>query len=174
MPVEDHECIVAVLSGDREAYSGIVERYRRQAFLVAYSIVRNEQDAYDLSQEAFVRAYRNLKKFDIARPFFPWFYRILKNRCLSFLRGKKRRAEVSIDNVFGLHSQELDRDSIRLVQECIAMLPDNARELLNLRYYQGYAYQEMAEILGKPIGSIMSGLFYARKKLKELLQEKGL
>jgi len=174
VPVEDNACIQAVLAGDKEAFSGIVERYRKRAFLMAYTIVRNEQDAYDLSQEAFIRAYRNLKKFDLDRPFFPWFYRILKNRCLSFLRKRKQLAEVSIEGVFGLKSAEIDLDRARLVRECIAALPENAREILNLRYYQGYSYREIADILEKPIGSVMSGLFYARKKLKELLQEKGL
>lgn len=174
MPVEDRECIIAVLAGDKEAFSGIVERYRKRAFLTAYGIVHNEQDAYDLSQEAFIRAYRNLKKFELNRPFFPWFYRILKNRCLSFLRKRKQLAEVSIEGVFGLKTNEIDHDQTRLIRECIAALPENAREILNLRYYQGYSYQEIADILEKPIGSVMSGLYYARKKLKELLQEKGL
>jgi len=174
LPVEDRECIIAVLAGDKEAFSGIVDRYRKRAFLTAYSIVHNEQDAYDLSQEAFIRAYRNLKKFELNRPFFPWFYRILKNRCLSFLRKRKQLAEVSIEGVFGLNTTEIDHDQTRLIRQCVAALPDNAREILNLRYYQGYSYQEIADILEKPIGSVMSGLFYARKKLKELLQEKGL
>ncbi len=174
VPVEDQECIKAVLSGNKEAFAGIVERYRKRAFLTAYAIVHNEQDAYDLSQEAFIRAYRNLKKFELDRPFFPWFYRILKNRCLSFLRKRKRLAEVSIEGVFGLKTTETDHDQTRLIRECIANLPENAGEILNLRYYQGYSYREIADILEKPIGSVMSGLYYARKKLKELLQEKGL
>ncbi|RLE17801.1 MAG: hypothetical protein DRJ14_05545 [Acidobacteria bacterium] len=174
VPVEDVACIKAVLAGDKETFSKIVERYRKRAFLTAYGIVHNEQDAWDLSQEAFIRAYRNLKKFDLSRPFYPWFYRILKNRCLSFLRKRKQMAEVSIEGVFGLKTSEIDHDQARLVQECVAALPENAREIVNLRYYQGYSYQEIADILEKPIGSVMSGLFYARKKLKELLQEKGL
>jgi len=174
VPAEDAECIRAVLAGDKEAFSRIVERYRKRAFLTAYGIVRNEQDAYDLSQEAFIRTYRNLKKFDLNRPFFPWFYRILKNRCLSFLRKRKQLAEVSIEGIFGLKTTDVDHDQTRLIRECISLLPENAREILSLRYYQGYSYQEIADLLEKPIGSVMSGLYYARKKLKELLQEKGL
>ncbi len=174
MPVEDSECVKAVLAGDKEAFSGIVERYRKRAFLTAYAIVHDEQDAWDLSQEAFIRAYRNLKKFDLNRPFYPWFYRILKNRCLSFLRKRKQLAEISIEGMFGLKTAEIDHDQARLVQECVEKLPETAREILNLRYYQGYSYREIAEILEKPMGSVMSGLFYARKKLKELLKEKGL
>ncbi len=174
VPVEDIECVKAVLAGNTEAFSGIVERYRKRAYLMAYAIVRNEQDAYDISQEAFIRAFRHLNQFDQNRPFFPWFYRILKNRCLSFLRKRKRLAEVSIEGVFGLKSSETNRDRSRLVRECVEALPDTAREILNLRYFQGYSYREIADILEKPMGSVMSGLFYARQKLKELLQEKGL
>jgi len=174
VPVEDSECIKAVLAGEKEAFSGIVERYRKRAFLTAYAIVHNEQDAWDLSQEAFIRAYRNLKKFDLKRPFYPWFYRILKNRCLSFLRKRKQLAEVSIEGMFGLKTSEIDHDQARLVRECVEKLPETAREILKLRYYQGYSYREIADMLEKPMGSVMSGLFYARKKLKELLEEKGL
>ncbi len=170
----DRILIELVLSGDRDAFGEIVERYRRRAFLAAISIVGNEQDAIDLSQEAFIRAYRFLNRFDLERPFYPWFYRILKNRCLSFLRKRKRRSEVSLENFFDLSSPDVDRDKLRLVRECVAALPEHHRELLALRYYQGYAYQEIADMLGKPIGSIMSGLYYARQKLKCVLEEKGL
>jgi len=170
----DADLIAAVVAGNKEAFAGIVEKYRHRAFLAAVSIVGNEQDAYDLSQEAFIRAYRNLHKFDLERPFFPWFYRILKNRCLSFLRTRKRRAEVSMEVVAPMAGETVDRDTLRLVRECVEALPMNHREIILLRYYQGYSYQEIADILDKPIGTIMSGLFYARKKLQEALQEKGL
>ena len=172
--VTDRHLIETVLSGDRDAFGEIVNRYRRRAFLAAMSIVGNEQDAIDLSQDAFIRAYRFLNRFDLERPFYPWFYRILKNRCLSFLRKRKQRAEVSIENFFDLSVAEVDRDRLRLVRECVECLPDHHREILRLRYYQGYSYQEIADILDKPIGSIMSGLFYARQKLKCALEEKGL
>lgn len=170
----DRLVIESVLSGDCDAFSQIVDRYRRRAFLAALSIVGNEQDALDLSQDAFIRAYRFLKRFDVERPFYPWFYRILKNRCLSFLRKRKRRAEVSIESFFDLSAAEVDRDRLRLVRECVQMLPEHQQELLQLRYYQGYSYQEIADMLEKPIGSIMSGLYYARQKLKGALEEKGL
>lgn len=170
----DRVVIETVLAGDKEAFGEIVNRYRSQAYRCALAILGNEQDALDLSQEAFIRAYRFLHRYDVNRPFFPWFYRILKNRCLSYLRKRKRRAEVSIDDVFGLSGSEIDRDQIRLVRECVAALPENHLEIIRLRYYQGLSYQEIADLLGKPIGSVMSGLYYARQKLKERLQEKGL
>ncbi len=170
----DRALIESVRAGDKEAFGEIVNRYRNQAYRCALAILGNEQDALDLSQEAFIRAYRFLHRFDVTRPFFPWFYRILKNRCLSFLRKRKRQAEVSIDDVFGLSGPEIDRDRIRMVRECVATLPENHLEIIRLRYYQGLSYQEIADLLGKPIGSVMSGLYYARQKLKERLEEKGL
>ncbi len=170
----DRALIESVLAGDKEAFGEIVNRYRNQAYRCALAILGNEQDALDLSQEAFIRAYRFLHRFDVNRPFFPWFYRILKNRCLSFLRKRKRQAEVSIDDVFGLSGPEVDRDRIRMVRECVAMLPEHHLEIIRLRYYQGLSYQEIADLLGKPIGSVMSGLYYARQKLKERLEEKGI
>lgn len=170
----DRSLIESVLSGDCDAFAQIVDRYRRRAYLAALSIVGNEQDALDLSQDAFIRAYRFLNRFDLGRPFYPWFYRILKNRCLSFLRKRKRRAEVSIENFFDLSVSEVDRDRLRIVRECVEDLPHHQRELLQLRYYQGYSYQEIADMLERPIGSIMSGLFYARQKLKGALEGKGL
>jgi len=175
--IEDRQAIAACQKGDRDAFETLVRRYASRATGVARSILRDAALAEDAAQEAFVRAFRAIRRFDLTQPFYPWFYRILKNVCLSTL--KRRRV-----TVFSLDAEDAPpveappsdpsksaaRHELReTILAAMDTLSDAHREILHLAHFEHLAYKEMAACLGIPVGTVMSRLFAARKKLKEAL-----
>jgi len=168
--------------GDREAFERIVRTVGSEAFLIALAFVGDEEDARDLSQEAFLKAYLARSRFDTSRPFRPWFYRILRNHCLNFLRDSRRPKE-------GLYWREdagrerfaapgpgpaerLERkERIRLLRAAMERLSFDHREIIILKNFKGYSYKEIAELLDIPVGTVMSRLYYARKMLRRIMEE---
>jgi RNA polymerase sigma-70 factor (ECF subfamily) len=163
------EVIARVKKGDKEAYHFIVTRYMQRAYYIALGFVHNPQDALDISQEAFIKAFRKIKKFDSQRPFFPWFYQLMKNLCFDHLRRCQRWEEVPLDGVRILKTEKDDREMKKILWKGIETLPQEQKEVIILRYLQQYSYQEIADILGKPLGTIMSSLYYAKVRLKKIL-----
>jgi RNA polymerase sigma-70 factor (ECF subfamily) len=165
--------------GDKRAYEALVRRYMSDAYLVAYGYVGNSEDARDLSQEAFVKVYQARARFDEERPFYPWFYRVLRNHCLNFLR--RGRVEVSIDDENSYREiaapqptalEELESDERkRIVRAAVARLSDDHREIVVLKNFKDCSYKEISEMLDIPIGTVMSRLFYARQALRVLVEE---
>jgi RNA polymerase sigma-70 factor (ECF subfamily) len=168
--LSDSEAIQAVRAGDREAYKVIVERYMRRAYGIAITFVRNPQDALDVSQMAFIKAYRNLKRFDTTRPFFPWFYKILRNICLDQLRRASRSREIPLEDIGTLKAETRDHDMRQILWLAIEALPLEQREPIVLHYFEGMSYRDLAETLDRPIGTIMSSLYYARQRLKKAIR----
>ncbi|MGD8537864.1 MAG: sigma-70 family RNA polymerase sigma factor [Candidatus Aminicenantes bacterium] len=163
------EILELVQQGDKEAYQEIVVRHMHTAYYVALAFVHNHQDALDISQEAFIRAFRKIKKFDTKRPFFPWFYRILKNLCIDHYKHRRRLNEVPLENVRILEVEHEDREMKKALWKGIDELPHEQKEIIVLRYFQQLSYQEIAEVLNKPIGTVMSSLYYAKKRLKGIV-----
>jgi len=171
--------------GSREAFEVFVNRYMKDAYFIALGLVGNREDALDLSQEAFVRAFRNIKTVKPDRRFFPWFYQILKNLCISHLRKRKVRKANSLDAedcpevaATGTHFSPdvvADRNEAKdRIWQAIAKLDEKHREVIILRHFRNMSYEEMAEALYCNKGTVTSRLYYARNKLKELLSsEKG-
>ena len=136
------------------------------AYSIAYSIVGSREEALDISQEAFIKVYKNLKQFDIKRPFLPWFIKILKNIAIDKIRkGKIKLIPLEVVENKGIN-QEIKLE----LERALANLNQEEREIIFLRHFDGYSYKEIAEILDIPIGTVMSRLFYARKKLKKMLE----
>ena len=172
--------------GSRDAFEVIVRRYMKDAYFIALGLVGNREDALDLSQEAFIRAYCNIKRFDPRRKFFPWFYQILKNLCFSHLRKRSRRQTTALDNI-GDEEVATDnnpvfdpeavaqRNELRTqVWKAIGKLGDKHREVIILRHFQNLSYEQMAGVLFCNKGTVMSRLYHARRKLRDLLDsEKG-
>jgi RNA polymerase sigma-70 factor (ECF subfamily) len=167
--LSESEILELVQKGDKEAYQEIVVRHMHSAYYVALAFIHNHQDALDISQEAFIRAFRKINKFDTKRPFFPWFYRILKNLCVDHYKRRRRLNEVPLENVRVLEVEHEDREMKKALWKGIDELPDEQKEIIVLRYFQQLSYQEIAEILDKPIGTVMSSLFYAKKRLKGIV-----
>jgi RNA polymerase sigma-70 factor (ECF subfamily) len=171
--------------GSREAFELFVNKYMKDAYFIALGLVGNREDALDLSQEAFVRAYRNIKQVKPGRGFFPWFYQILKNLCISHLRKRKYRRASSLDaedcpeveapgDGF-LPDVVVDRNEVKdKVWQAIGRLDDKHREVIILRHFRNMSYEQIAEAIFCNKGTVTSRLYYARKRLQELLAtEKG-
>ena len=169
--LSEQEVLIRVKKGDKEAYQAIVVRYMRPAYSIALGFLHNQQDALDVSQEAFIRAFRKLKLYDTDKPFFPWFYRLLKNLCLDQIKKVKRRNEVPLEEV-PFHSDRVRNKELREdLWFGIDRLPIEQKEVILLRYFRQLSYREIAEMMDKPIGTVMSSLYYAKKRLKEVLEK---
>ena len=170
--------------GSREAFEVFVNKYMKDAYFIALGLVGNREDALDLSQEAFVRAYRNIRDVKPGRGFFPWFYQILKNLCISHLRKRKVRQADSLD-VKGCpepaSTDEFLPDAVvgknevkNKVWQAIGRLEPKHREVIVLRHFRNMSYDQIAEAIFCNKGTVTSRLYYARKRLQELLsKEKG-
>ena len=168
-------------AGDSEAFGVLIDRYMRRAYVHALGIVGSREDALDLSQEAFVRAYRARHTLDPDRAFYAWLYQILRRLCFNFLRDTKTRARLmdahAVDWVVAVAhrpdwdpAREAERtEEQRRVSMAIQRLPRREREVLVLREFQELTYREIAELLDIPIGTVMSRLYGARKRLAESL-----
>jgi RNA polymerase sigma-70 factor (ECF subfamily) len=185
----ERSCLERARQGDRDAFGEIVEAYRERLFLAALALLRNHEDARDMSQEAFVRAFRNLQRFDTQRPFYPWIHRILRNLCLDHQQKYGPHRQVSLEAiteethgtieselVSGQGDQGDVRDSIqraqvaKLIRGAIDELKPEFREILILKHLEEMPYKDIAETLDIPMGTVMSRLFHARKALKSKLE----
>ena len=180
--------INAVLDGDVNAYEYLVKAYEKNVSNLALRMVGNSEDAYDMSQEAFIKAYNSLHSFRGDSKFSVWLYRIVSNVCLDYLRARNRKATVSlsVENDDGedveldiadeasspqaLLDRSLTRDAVR---RGLQALPPDHREILLLREIQGLSYGEIADTLDLEVGTVKSRIFRARKKLCAFLVKDG-
>jgi len=159
----------AVQRGNKEAYGMIVKKYMRSAYYIALGFVNNQQDALDVSQDAFIKAFRKIRMFDTRKPFFPWFYRLMRNLCIDHLKKQQRLKEIPLDDVPILSSEKEDKELKKTLWKGVEELPFEQREVVILRYFRQLSYAEIAELTGKPLGTVMSSLFYAKKRLKGIV-----
>lgn len=179
MPDVDASLVLQIKAGDKQALAELVERHKRLAYQVALGLVGNKDDAYDISQEAFLRVYRSARTYDSAKPFLPWFYTIISNLCRTWLRRRSRRENrsVDIDDVAYLVFTEdnperelIQKEAISRLRAALKELPYNDREIIMLQHFRNMSYDEIAQLLGIPRGTVMSRLYYARKKLATLMR----
>jgi RNA polymerase sigma-70 factor (ECF subfamily) len=171
-------------AGDAAAFEELFKALRGRTFQVARSLVGSHEDALDMTQEAFTKLYSARASYDPAQPFLPWFHRILRNACFSFLRkhGRVRVQSLQALDADGEErlleledpgppvSSELEAsDERQLFQHALGRLPARDREILALRHYEDLSYKEIATALDIPEGTVMSRLFHARRRLRELL-----
>lgn len=182
----DAEMLQAVLAGDGTAYQGLVEKYQNRVYAMIYGMVRNAEDARDLTQEAFVKAFRNLKSFRLESSFYTWLYRIAMNLAIDHTRKQKRRETKEFDEQVGTRNSEGDLSEIHraesprkalerkqlmaAINDALQKLPEEQRQIVVLREVQGLSYREISEVMDIPEGTVMSRLYYARKKLQKLLE----
>ena len=178
---EDQELILQSKKGKMKAFQKLVEKYKKPAFFIALGLVGNRDDAYDLSQEAFIRVYTSMREFNPRYKFFSWFYTILSNLCKNHLRNlevRKNYIKSGMVNAEMNHLKqrtlspdmlvEKNEMNLRLWEE-ITKLPYEFKEIIVLKHFQELSYKEISEMLNIPMGSVMSRLYYARKKLRENL-----
>jgi RNA polymerase sigma-70 factor (ECF subfamily) len=168
--MEDSVAIRRCKAGDKDAFRHIVERYQAEAMGHAMAILADREDAFDALQEAFIDAYQALSRFDMSRQFYPWFYTILRNRCFKLASGRKKNAGLNLDEALILApvSDVAPEDRVSL-EKALLELSSAERELLTLRHLDGLSYDELAERLEIPKGTVMSRLYHARKRLREKL-----
>jgi RNA polymerase sigma-70 factor, ECF subfamily len=174
--LDDSALVSAAASGDREAFDMIVERHRRAVYLVCYRFVHNHEDASDLAQDAFVRAWRGLKTFKGQSALSTWLYRIAVNVCLNRVAAKTPLLEPieSTEHFEDVRIEGAQRAMIReeraaAVRKAIANLPKKQRATLILRAYHDMSHQQIADVLGSSVGAVKANFFHALANLKKIL-----
>lgn len=169
----EHKLIISALDGDQSAYGELVARYHRQVIGVVYRICGDMYLAEEAAQEAFIKAWQRLDRYEPERPFRNWVYRIAINAALDALRKQPHSLGLSD---FPLAAQQSGPESrvefmerAEVVRRAVMELPEGARAALVLREYQQLSYQEISDILGIPLGTVMSRLNYARSALRRSL-----
>ncbi len=178
----DEVLIERVKKGDHEAFNPLVERYKLPLYKVMYRMVYNRDDAEDLVEEAFIKAFRSIKTFETGRRFYAWICRIAVNNAINYLKKEKRAQVQSIEliqhRLVAEKGDPVKMTKQKLLQEKIAasmaQLPEDYRTILTLRVEQGFSYDEISKILNIPRGTVMSRLARARQRLRELFREMGV
>jgi RNA polymerase sigma-70 factor (ECF subfamily) len=181
----DEELVALARRGDRRAFEDLVERHKHKAYHIAFDFARDREDAKDLSQEAFLKAFTHLKNFDGRSSFYTWFYRILVNLCLDYKRRRKRSLADSYDetvenDIERSHEAEKPRSpdqqlwakqfSLR-VEEALDALPARQRTAFLLKNHQGLSIKEIAELMETAEGTVKVHLHRAVSALRERLAE---
>jgi RNA polymerase sigma-70 factor (ECF subfamily) len=173
-PDDDAVWVASCLQGHPDAFEPLVRRYERPLFNVAYRIVGDYEDARDVTQNAFVKAFERLDTFDPERRFFSWLYRIAVNEGLNLRRG--RRPLDTLPPGLAAHEDPMDgleaRERRGRVQAALDRLSGEHRDVVVLRHFGELSYEEIAEALEVPEKTVKSRLFSARKRLAELLAER--
>ncbi|MFQ6007723.1 MAG: RNA polymerase sigma factor [Candidatus Zixiibacteriota bacterium] len=171
---------MSIKAGNKKALGKLVERHKKLAYRLALGLVGNKDDAYDISQEAFLRVYRSAKTYDEKQPFLPWFYTIIANLCRTWLQRRTRRESrvVDVDEAPFLLVDDanpetalIHKETIAKLRQALLELPFDDREIITLQHFRGMSYDEIANLLDIPRGTVMSRLYYARKKLATLMKE---
>ena len=161
---------------DPVGFEYLVKKYRKEAYYHAYALMGNREDAADACQESFQRAFMAIPKLVNLDRFYPWFYRILRNCCLNMLSRRRTilnhtretGSDIRGEGTFDDHSSILEKkEEAQTVWRVLSDLDMDSREILSLKYIQGNSYEEIAQVLDIPRGTVMSRLFYARKAFRE-------
>lgn len=176
-------------AGESAAFDQLVGRYRTRVFGMIYNMVHNEQDAWDLAQDSFVKAWKSIARFRGQSSFYTWVYRIVMNVTIDWLRKKQVKgggaefddnvqlreidpASRTVPHADALPHEQMEHAEIRVrIDDAIAQLTPEHRAVILMKEIEGMQYHEIAESLGCSIGTVMSRLFYARKKLQNLLRD---
>jgi RNA polymerase sigma-70 factor (ECF subfamily) len=184
----DLELVHRCQAGDDRAFDELVAKYRNRAYAMIYHLVHNEQDAWDLAQDGFIKAWKSIDRFRAQSSFYTWLYRIMNNVAIDWLRKRHIQGGQEFDDSIALHDLEpgsdlapkgellpikkIERQEVRQrIDAAIAKLSPEHRTVILLKEMEDLQYHEIAETVGCSIGTVMSRLFYARKKLQTLLKD---
>jgi len=170
---DDRQAIAACQQGEREAFDRLVERYQRDVYRLCYRYVNNHQDANDMAQDVFLKAYRAIGRFRGDSSFSTWLYRIAVNTCLNFRAARRLPQDELSDQIAdgGASAAERLHQAQRSaeVRRAVSRLPEKQRATLILKIYQDLTHEEVAGILGSSVGTVKANLFHALANLKKLL-----
>jgi RNA polymerase sigma-70 factor (ECF subfamily) len=193
---DDAELVVKLVDrargGDTQAFRELFERYHRRAYLLARGVVRNPDDAFDVVQDAFIKAHRHLDKFEGTSSFYTWLYRIVMNLAIDHLRKRRRAKHVDFTDAIGREGEDspvseeallprilgqnpakamIQKEIREQIGRALDELSDNHRAVLVMRELEGLSYEEMAQVMHCSKGTIMSRLFHARRNMQKRLLE---
>jgi RNA polymerase sigma-70 factor, ECF subfamily len=187
--VSELDLVKRCQAGDTEAFDELVTRYRTRVFSMIYNMVHSEQDAWDLAQDSFFKAWKSINRFRGQSSFYTWIYRIVMNVTIDWLRKKRVKgagtefddaiqlrqvdpASKTVPKTEALPFEMMQRNEIReRIEKAIGQLSPEHRAVILMKEIEDMQYHEIAEALGCSIGTVMSRLFYARKKLQTLLRD---
>lgn len=186
--LQDFDLVDRAVAGDEKAYALLLQRYRRSVYHTILKMIRNVDDAEDLTIEAFAKAFRSLPRFKKDFAFSTWLFRIATNNTIDFIRKKKLRT-LSIDHAYtdddgqavGFHIADQNpnpqEEAIRaqkeeFIQVVVDMLPARYKKLVRLRYFQELSYEEIAEAIEAPLGTVKAQLHRARELLYDLIKDR--
>ena len=174
---DEREAVLACQRGEREAFDLLVERYQRDIYRLCYRYVNNHEDANDMAQEVFLKAYRAIGRFRGDSSFSTWLYRIAVNTCLNFraLRRPETQElpEGLTDHRPGAVADLESEEQARRVRRAVARLPEKQKATLILKIYHDLTHEEVAGVLGSTVGTVKANLFHALGNLKRLMAEAG-
>jgi RNA polymerase sigma-70 factor, ECF subfamily len=188
---DDLTLVNRVKGGDQRAFKLLVERYQRKVYAVALGMLKDKEEALDVSQEAFIKVYKYLEHFKGDSSFYTWLYRITVNICIDVIRRRQStKGEViefdetmafdspdahigALGSRLGTNPQKsaLRRELAEKIQEALEQVPEKHRAILLLREVEGLSYEDLAKTLEIPKGTVMSRLFHARAKVQKILSE---
>jgi len=186
-PVDEADVVRRARRGDLGAYDELVRRYQERIYATVYHMTANHEDANDLAQEAFIKAFQALRSFKGGSSFYTWVYRIAVNKTINFLKQRKNRAHMSLDDLD--FNAEHDPDLVALIYDktprrevnlselqeklnaAMQRLSEPHRLVVTLHDVQGLSHEEIAEIMECNIGTVRSRLFYARQQLQAYLSD---
>jgi RNA polymerase sigma-70 factor (ECF subfamily) len=187
--VSELDLVKRCQKGETAAFDELVTRYRTRVFGMIYNMVHSEQDAWDLAQDSFVKAWKSIARFRGKSSFYTWVYRIVMNVTIDWLRKKQVKgaglefddavqlrqvdpASKTLPRAEALPHERMERNEIRArIDQAISQLSPEHRAVILMKETEDMQYHEIAEALGCSIGTVMSRLFYARKKLQNLLRD---
>jgi len=173
--VDDQALVAAALGGRPAAFGTLVERYDRAIYHLAYRTLRDQEEARDVAQEAFFKAYRSLRTFKPGAKFSTWIFSITYHACCDRLARRKRYSNEELperaDQAAGPEAEAIASDEARRLRAAIEALPEKYRTVITLYHLQGRQYDEIAQVLGMPMGTVKTHLFRAKEQLRRLLSE---
>jgi len=185
---DDIELVAKCQRGDMQAFNELVTKYRGKVYAMIYNMVHSEQDAWDLAQDGFLKAWKSISRFRGQSAFYTWLYRIMMNVAIDWTRKKQIMGDVEFDEELGIKGveagastaphadplpfQKIERREIReRIDDAVEKLSPEHRAVILMREMDGMQYEEIAEVLDCSVGTVMSRLFYARKKLQGMLRD---
>ena len=187
VPVEEMELVRRARRGDLAAYDDLVRRYQERIYATVYHMTANHEDANDLAQEAFIKAFQALKSFKGGSSFYTWVYRIAVNKTINFLKQRKNKAQMSLDDLdlnaehdpdlLALTSEKTPRRDVNLAElqeklnTALLKLSPVHRLVVTLHDVQGLSHEEIGKVMDCNIGTVRSRLFYARQQLQAHLSD---
>lgn len=170
---DDGQLVALTLGGNAEAFSTLVERYDRAVYHLAYRTLHDVEEARDAAQEAFFKAYRSLRTFKPGARFSTWIFAITYHACCDRLNRRKRYSNEELperaDPGIGPEGAAIAMDEARRLRAAIDALPEKYRTVITLYHLQGQQYEEIAQVLGLPMGTVKTHLFRAKEQLRKIL-----